>query len=122
MTTKRHLVMLAFMVLALGLSFTAGTVATSAGCDPSDCDPSDCAAACKVMSAEECAAVCPPECIVLCDEPCAGAKQASADCVPGCGLSACSMESQASGTLAGVDPAGLLSFSLASGQSTDIAK
>jgi hypothetical protein len=122
MTTKRHLVMLAFMVLALCLSFTTGSVVTSAGCDPSDCDPSDCATACQVMSAEECAKVCPPECIVLCDEPCAGAKQASADCAPGCDLSACAMGSQASGTLTGIDPAGILSFNLASGQSTDIMK
>lgn len=122
MTIKRHLVMLAIMVLALGLSFTTGSVVTSAGCDPSDCDPSDCASACLTMSAEECAKVCPPECIVLCDEPCAGTKQASADCAPGCAPSVCPMGSKASGTLAAIDPAGLLSFSLASGQSTDIAK
>lgn len=122
MTTKRHLVMLAFMVLALGLSFTTGSVVTSAGCDPADCDPSDCAAVCQVMSAEECAKVCPPECIVLCDEPCAGAKQASAVCAPGGSISVCSMGSKASGTLAAIDPAGLLSFSLAAGQSTDIMK
>jgi hypothetical protein len=122
MTTKRHLVMLAFMVLALGLSFTTGSVVTSAGCDPSDCDPSDCAAACQIMSAEECAAVCPPECIVLCDEPCASPNQASADCAPGCNLNVCAMGTRASGTLAAIDPAGQLSFSLATGQSAEIVK
>lgn len=122
MTTKRHLVMLAFMVLALGISFTAGSVGTSASCDPANCDPSDCAAICEVMSAEECAKLCPPECIVLCEEVCADAKQASVECMPGCSISDCSMGAKASGILAGIDPAGTLSFKLAAGQGAEINK
>lgn len=122
MTTKRHFVMLAFMVLALGLSFTAGSVGSSASCDPADCDPSDCASACEIMSSEECARICPPECIVLCEQVCADTKQASADCMPGCSISDCSMGTKASGTLAGIDPAGALSFKLAAGQGAEINK
>lgn len=122
MTTKRHFVMLAFMVLALGLSFTAGSVGTSASCDPADCDPSDCASACEIMSSEECARICPPECIVLCEQVCADTKQASTDCMPGCSISDCSMGTKASGTLAGIDPAGTLSFKLAAGQGAEINK
>ena len=117
MTTKRHLVMLAFMVLALGLSFSAGWAGNS-----STCDPADCAAVCEVMSAEECSKVCPPECIVKCEKSCADAMKASLDCSPGCSLSSCSMGTGSSGTLAGIDPAGTLSFKLVAGQGAEIVK
>ena len=114
MTSKRHLVMLAFLALALGISFSAGWAANS-----NTCDPSDCAKACQVMSAEECAKVCPPECVVLCDEPRAASQS---ECMPGCGISSCSSGKNASGVLAGVDPAGTLSFKLAAGQGAEIMK
>jgi hypothetical protein len=109
--------MLAFMVLALGISFTAGSVGTSASCDPADC-----ASACEIVSSAECVALCPPECIVLCEEVCADAKQASVECMPGCSISDCLMGTKASGTLAGIDPAGTLSFKLAAGQGAEINK
>ena len=115
MMTKRHLVMLGFMVLALGVSFTAGWAGNSAACDPADC-----ATACRVMTAEECAAVCPPECIVLCDEPCA--KSASTDCAPGCGPGNCAMVSKAGGTLTALDPSGQMTLLLGAGQGAEISK
>ncbi len=111
MTTKRHLVMLAFMVLALGLSFTAGSVGSSASCDPTDC-----ASACEIVSSADCAALCPPECIALCEELCADGNES------GYGLNDCLIGTKASGTLAGIDPAGTLSFKLAAGQGAEINK
>lgn len=116
MTTKRHLVMLAFMVLALGLSFSAGWAGNSATCDPADC-----ATACEIISSEECRRLCPPECIVICEETCADAS-ALTDCSPGCSISNCSMGTRATGTLAGIDPAGSLSFKLAAGQGAELTK
>ena len=116
MTTKRHLVMLAFMVLALGLSFSAGWAGNS-----NTCDPSDCTSACEMMSLEECIKICPPECIVPCEGACA-VGSASVTCAPGCSINSCSMGTMASGTLAGIDPAGSLSFKLAAGQGAEIVK
>jgi hypothetical protein len=43
-------------------------------------------------------------------------------CTPDCGVSSCPMGSKASGTLAGIDPTGTLSFKLAAGQGTEITK
>jgi hypothetical protein len=117
MTTKRHLVLPVFMMLALGIAFTAGWAGNSAACDPADC-----ASACKVMTAAECKAVCPPECVVVCEEVCADVKQASLDCAPGCGLSACAMGANASGTLVGINPAGMMSLQFASGYGAEIMK